>query len=1011
MLARAIRMRSMLRGLSTMAACTRNRHAQNSMLEYFNEVRLLRFKGAASVAQTQRFFSRKRGDPEDDMMAEAEPELLADHRDSQQLPATVAVPDVWPHVPMLAMRRNPLFPRFMKIVEVSNPIIMDLLRRKVKLNQPYVGVFLKKSDGEEEIIHNLDDVYAVGTFAQIQELQDLGDKLRMVVVAHRRIKITGQVVEDVQPPSKPAEDQTTADADADAASKTGSRNARKTRGRAPRRQTHKLRDAAAAEEIVQRQTLESPLPSGRVTPTATPKSPTATAGETATADEEAAETVKKDKETSSGSTSPPVLIVEVENVKQPAYKQTEEVKALTQEIIKTLRDIITMNPLYRESLQQMLHQNQRVVDNPIYLCDLGASLSAGEPGELQKILEETDIPQRLLLALALLKKELELSRLQQKIGREVEEKVKQQHRKYILQEQLKVIKKELGIEKDDKDAIGEKYREKLKDKTVPESIKTVIDEELTKLNFLESHSSEFNVTRNYLDWLTSLPWGVISPENLCLDKATEILNNDHYGMEDIKKRILEFIAVSSLKGTTQGKILCFHGPPGVGKTSIAKSIARALNREYFRFSVGGMTDVAEIKGHRRTYVGAMPGKLIQCLKKTKTENPLVLIDEVDKIGKGYQGDPSSALLELLDPEQNANFLDHYLDVPVDLSRVLFICTANVIDTIPEPLRDRMELIEMSGYVAEEKVAIARQYLIPQAMKDCGLTEKHINITEDALNMLIRSYCRESGVRNLQKQIEKVIRKVAYRLVKKEGEEFPVNADNLTTFLGKQVFSSDRMYNTTPPGVVMGLAWTAMGGSSLYIETSRRHIRAEKPETNTGTLHLTGNLGDVMKESAQIALTVARNFLYTHAPNNKFLEQEHIHLHVPEGATPKDGPSAGVTIITALISLATGKPVRPDVAMTGEVSLKGKVLTVGGIKEKAIAARRSGVTCLILPADNKKDFEELPSFITDGLEVHFASDYDDVYKIAFADTEFTTAETKFTSVGQREKIPSAATATS
>ncbi|KAL7734411.1 hypothetical protein ACLKA6_010741 [Drosophila palustris] len=1025
MFARAVRMRSMLRGLSTMASYTRNRHTQNSMLEYFNEVRLLRFKGAASVAQTQRFFSRKRGDHEDDIMAEAEPELLADHRDSQQLPATVAVPDVWPHVPMLAMRRNPLFPRFMKIVEVSNPIIMDLLRRKVKLNQPYVGVFLKKSDGEEELIHNLDDVYAVGTFAQIQELQDLGDKLRMVVVAHRRIKITGQVVDDVQPPSKPvkmttlhypifniklripAEDQTTADAEA--ASKTGSRSARKARGaRAPRRQTHKLREEAAAEEIVQRQTQESPLPSGRVTPTATPKPPTATAGETASAGAEAAD---KDKEASAGPTSPPVLIVEVENVKQPAYKQTEEVKALTQEIIKTLRDIITMNPLYRESLQQMLHQNQRVVDNPIYLCDLGASLSAGEPGELQKILEETDIPQRLLLALALLKKELELSRLQQKIGREVEEKVKQQHRKYILQEQLKVIKKELGIEKDDKDAIGEKYREKLKDKTVPESIKTVIDEELTKLNFLESHSSEFNVTRNYLDWLTSLPWGVISPENLCLDKATEILNNDHYGMEDIKKRILEFIAVSSLKGTTQGKILCFHGPPGVGKTSIAKSIARALNREYFRFSVGGMTDVAEIKGHRRTYVGAMPGKLIQCLKKTKTENPLVLIDEVDKIGKGYQGDPSSALLELLDPEQNANFLDHYLDVPVDLSRVLFICTANVIDTIPEPLRDRMELIEMSGYVAEEKVAIARQYLIPQAMKDCGLTEKQINITEDALNMLIRSYCRESGVRNLQKQIEKVIRKVAYRLVKKEGEEFPVNADNLTTFLGKQVFSSDRMYITTPPGVVMGLAWTAMGGSSLYIETSRRHIRAEKPETNTGTLHLTGNLGDVMKESAQIALTVARNFLHSNSPNNKFLEQEHIHLHVPEGATPKDGPSAGVTIITALISLATGKPVRPDVAMTGEVSLKGKVLTVGGIKEKAIAARRSGVTCLILPADNKKDFEELPSFITDGLEVHFASVYDDVYKIAFADTGFTTAENKSTTVGQPEKIPSAATASS
>ncbi|XP_017955852.1 lon protease homolog, mitochondrial isoform X2 [Drosophila navojoa] len=1002
MLSRAVRVRAALRGLSTVAACARHRHTQNCMVEYFKEVRLLRYNGAVSMMQTQRFFSRKRNDNEDDLMAEGEPELLADHRDSQQLPATVAVPDVWPHVPMLAMRRNPLFPRFMKIVEVSNPIIMDLLRRKVKLNQPYVGVFLKKTDGEEELIHNLDDVYSVGTFAQIQELQDLGDKLRMVVVAHRRIKITGQVVDDA--PLKSAEDQSTDGTNV--TGKSNNRGVRKTRGRAPRRQTQKLNEAASAEEMAQRQTLEPPLPSGRVEQT------TAATAKNNVEDVKSSTADTTDNSTETGGpTTPPVLIVEVENIKQPVYKQTEEVKALTQEIIKTLRDIITMNPLYRESLQQMLHQNQRVVDNPIYLCDLGASLSAGEPSELQKILEETDIPQRLLLALALLKKELELSRLQQKIGREVEEKVKQQHRKYILQEQLKVIKKELGIEKDDKDAIGEKYREKLKDKTVPESIKTVIDEELTKLNFLESHSSEFNVTRNYLDWLTSLPWGVISPENLCLDKATEILNNDHYGMDDIKKRILEFIAVSSLKGTTQGKILCFHGPPGVGKTSIAKSIARALNREYFRFSVGGMTDVAEIKGHRRTYVGAMPGKLIQCLKKTKTENPLVLIDEVDKIGKGYQGDPSSALLELLDPEQNANFLDHYLDVPVDLSRVLFICTANVVDTIPEPLRDRMELIEMSGYVAEEKVAIARQYLIPQAMKDCGLTEKQINITEDALNMLIRSYCRESGVRNLQKQIEKVIRKVAFRLVKKEGEEFPVNADNLTTFLGKQVFSSDRMYNVTPAGVVMGLAWTAMGGSSLYIETSRRHIRAEKPESTAGVLHLTGNLGDVMKESAQIALTVARNFLYTYDPKNKFLEQEHIHLHVPEGSTPKDGPSAGVTIITALVSLATGKPVRPDVAMTGEVSLKGKVLTVGGIKEKTIAARRSGVTCLILPADNKKDFEELPSFITDGLEVHFASEYEDVYKIAFSDPDFTATknETSSTTEAMRVKIPTAATA--
>ncbi|KAL0271493.1 UNVERIFIED_CONTAM: hypothetical protein PYX00_008574 [Menopon gallinae] len=489
-----------------------------------------------------------------------------------------------------------------------------------------------------------------------------------------------------------------------------------------------------------------------------------------------------------------------------------------------------------------------------------------------------------------------------------------------------------------------------------------------------------SVTRNYLDWLTSLPWGITSDENLDLNRASQILNEDHYGMEDVKKRVLEFIAVSQLKGTTQGKILCFFGPPGVGKTSIARSIARALNREYFRFSVGGMTDVAEIKGHRRTYVGAMPGKVIQCLKKTKTENPLILIDEVDKIGKGYQGDPSSALLEMLDPEQNANFLDHYLDVPVDLSKVLFICTANVVETIPEPLRDRMEMIDVSGYVAEEKLAIAKQYLVPQAMKDSGLKSNQLSISDESLTTLIKSYCRESGVRNLQKHIEKVIRKVAYKVVKQEADRIEVHPNNLSEFVGKPMFTHDRMYEVTPPGVVMGLAWTAMGGSTLYIETDLRRPKDDK--NMEGSLELTGHLGDVMKESARIALTVARNYLREIDPNNNFLYSSHLHLHVPEGATPKDGPSAGCTIVTALLSLAKSLPIRQDVAMTGEVSLKGKILPVGGIKEKTIAAKRVGVKCIILPEENKKDFNDLPAYITEGLEVHFVSTYNDIYKIVF-----------------------------
>ncbi|XP_044756409.1 lon protease homolog, mitochondrial isoform X2 [Coccinella septempunctata] len=854
-----------------------------------------------------------------------------------QLPATVAVPEVWPHVPVIAINKNIVFPRFIKLIEITNPQLIELIRRKVKLNQPYCGIFLKKSEeNEAEVVNNLDDIYHIGVFAQIHEMQDLGDRLRMVVMAHRRIKITGQIL-DIE--EEPVKEETDAE---------------------KRRRKHRNnRLKKGLTETKSSEVKEVPV-----------------AKDTEKETEQKNEKKDEDKEKKLDA----LLMAEVENVVHNKFRQTEEVNALTQEVIKTIRDIISLNPLYRDSLQQMMHQGQRVVDNPVYLSDLGAALTAAESKELQEVLEEMDIPKRLMLSLALLKKELELSKLQQKIGKEVEEKVKQQHRKYILHEQLKVIKKELGLEKEDKDAIGDKFRERIKDKVVPQAVSSVIDEELSKLGFLESHSSEFNVTRNYLDWLTSLPWGVQSEENLNLQRATEILDKDHYGMEDIKRRILEFIAVSQLKGSTQGKILCFHGPPGVGKTSIARSIARALNREYFRFSVGGMTDVAEIKGHRRTYVGAMPGKVIQCLKKTRTENPLVLIDEVDKIGKGYQGDPSSALLEMLDPEQNANFLDHYLDVPVDLSKVLFICTANVTDTIPEPLRDRMEMIDMSGYIAEEKLAIAKEYLLPQAIKDSGLKDDTITLTDDSLKTLIKNYCRESGVRNLQKHIEKVVRKVAYKIVKEETESVTVTPENLFEFVGKPVFTQDRMYDVTPPGVVMGLAWTAMGGSTLFIETTTRKI--QEKDTGEGSMELTGHLGEVMKESAKIALTVARNFLNKVDKDNKFLQTSHLHLHVPEGATPKDGPSAGCTIVTALVSLAQNRPIRQDVAMTGEISLMGKVLPVGGIKEKTIAAKRSGVKCIILPDENRKDFNDLPKFITEGLEVHFVKQFDEIYQIVF-----------------------------
>jgi len=816
---------------------------------------------------------------------------------SQGALAQVLVPDVFPEVPILPVHRNPVFPRFVKMMEITDKDLIELIRVKSRLAQPYAGAFLKKEDGSEaETITSLDDIYQVGAFVQITELYDMGDKMRMVVLGHRRIRITDAL-----------EYSSNVEGNEDAVVET-----------------------------------EPPIP-------------------------------QKKK---------PILMAKVENVLHEPFKLTEEVKALAAEVIKTIRDIIALNPLYKEFLAQLIEGGRRVADNPVHLADFGASLTSAETTQLQEVFEETKIPVRLRLTLELLKKELAVCQLQQQLGKEVEEKVNKQQKKFLLQEQLKIIKRELGLEKEDKDAVGEKFQARIKDLIVPSHAEEVIEEELSKLAFLDTHSSEFNVTRNYLDWLTSIPWGIHSKENFDISQARQVLDDDHYGLQDIKDRILEFIAVSQLNASVQGKILCFTGPPGVGKTSIARSIARALNRQYFRFSVGGMTDVAEIKGHRRTYVGAMPGKIIQCLKKTRTENPLILIDEVDKIGRGVQGDPASALLELLDPEQNSGFLDHYLDVPVDLSKVLFICTANITDTIPGPLKDRMEIINVSGYVEDEKKSIAQTYLIPQARKSAGITEEQVAIHEPTLSLLIKSYCRESGVRNLQKHIEKIFRKAALKIVQGVDGAVEVTTENLHEYVGKPLFNSDRIYDETPPGVVMGLAWTSLGGSTLYIETSLKEQLSSDDTKGQPSMEVTGQLGDVMKESSHIAYTFAKGFIAREDPKNDFFKRAAIHLHVPEGATPKDGPSAGCTIITALLSLATNKPVRQNLAMTGEVSLTGKVLPVGGIKEKTIAARRADVDCIILPEGNRKDFADLPEFVKQGLEVHFVSNYNDVYKIAF-----------------------------
>ncbi|CAG2187769.1 PIM1 [Mytilus edulis] len=888
---------------------------------------------------------------------------------TNSLLAPITVPDYFPNLPVLTINRNIVFPGFRKLITVTDKDLISLLVRKMELRQPYAGVFLKKDESNNaEVVESLSDVYNVGVFVKILSMQVLeaaDKKMIMEVQAYRRIMIKSVLTEDQKPDEE--------------AKKKGKRKNRRRNNvldtflENPKEdsapilpiEASELDENGNPELITPDPELITPDPElitpdpELITPTPPPLSNDILEGLVVTPPE-----------------MPKVLMVETENIKDLPLTSDTKIKALTAEIVKTIQEILMMNHLYRDQLLSILDKGS-VAGDPVFMCDLAAQLlNSVEAKDQQKVLEETDkyyIGVLLFFAdiknviskYELLKIEYDVCKLQRK----------------IVKEQLKVIKRDWGIEKDDKDALEDKFKDQLKDLVVPKHVMEVIDEETNKLSFLDQHSSEFNVTRNYLDWLTNLPWGKYSEENLEIEQAKEVLEEDHYGMEDVKNRILEFIAVSQLKKSTQGKILCFYGPPGVGKTSIARSIAKALNREYYRFSVGGMTDVAEIKGHRRTYVGAMPGKMIQCLKKTKTENPLVLIDEVDKIGKGYQGDPASALLELLDPEQNANFLDHYLDVTVDCSKVLFICTANVTDTIPEPLKDRMEMIDVSGYVAEEKLAIAQKYLVPQAQEHTGITKEGVSISDDAMNTLIKHYCRESGVRNLQKQVEKIYRKAALKMVKENTENIEISTDNLSDYVGKPLFTSDRMYDITPPGVVTGLAWTAMGGATLYIETVLKRA-LEIGSDKDGAMEVTGNLGKVMQESIQLAYTYAKSYMTQTEPDNNFLQKAQLHLHVPEGATPKDGPSAGCTIVTALLSLTLGRPCRQNLAMTGEVSLTGKVLPVGGIKEKTIAAKRSGITCIILPEENRKDYSDLPDFIKDGVEIHFVENYQQVYDIAF-----------------------------
>lgn len=671
------------------------------------------------------------------------------------------------------------------------------------------------------------------------------------------------------------------------------------------------------------------------------------------------------------SRKPPYLVeVEYPEIEDAKEREDEKIKAYALAIINTIKELLPLNPLYNEGLKAYL-QNFSPRD-PSPLTDFAAALTTASGDELQQVLETLPLLPRMEKVLVLVRKELEVAQLQSHIMEEVNEKVSKQQREFFLREQMKVIQRELGLAKDDRSADIDAFNELLQKHTPPDTARTRIDEELKKLSILEPGSPEYAVTRNWLDWACGLPWGQLTADNLDLEHARTTLEANHAGLSDIKDRIIEFLALAAIRGEMRGSILLLVGPPGVGKTSIGRAIAEALERKFFRLSLGGMRDEAEIKGHRRTYIGALPGKLVQALKETGSFNPVILLDEIDKLGSSYQGDPASALLEVLDPEQNNQFLDHYLDLRLDLSRTLFICTANTLDSIPQALLDRMEVIRLPGYIHKEKVAIAKQHLWPKALKQAGIRRGQLKLADSALNQIIEGYAREAGVRNLEKQLNRIIRKSAVKLLAGD-KQVSVTAANLPEFLGEPYFRKEKLQKGI--GVVTGLAWTAMGGATLAIEASRVH-------NGSRGFKQTGQLGAVMKESSEIAYSYVASHLDSYGGTNDWFKDAFIHLHVPEGATPKDGPSAGVTMATALVSLATGRAIKRKLAMTGELTLTGQVLAVGGIREKIIAARRVGIFELILPEACRRDYDELPAYLKEGLTVHFAEHYKDVYRVVF-----------------------------
>jgi len=666
----------------------------------------------------------------------------------------------------------------------------------------------------------------------------------------------------------------------------------------------------------------------------------------------------------------PQLRWEVKIHQDPKDKPAQDLKAYMLAISAEIKELLRLNPLFKEQVNLVVNElNQEI---PGTSMDVISNLLSTDAEQLQELLETFDLRARAELLLKLIKEELEIAKIQQRISQQIEEKVNKQQKEFFLREQLKAIKRELGMEKEEGESEIEKIERKLAEKELPATALKVVHSEIDKLKTLNAQSPDFNVTRTYLETIADLPWGINTTDNDDIKLARKILNEEHYGLDEVKERILEFLSTLIKRGKVSGSIICLVGPPGVGKTSVGKSIANALNRPFFRFSVGGMRDEAEIKGHRRTYIGAMPGKIIQALRRVEASNPVIMLDEIDKIGNSFRGDPASALLEVLDPEQNDSFVDHYLDIPYDLSNVLFVTTANQLDTIPGPLLDRMEVIRLAGYIKNEKVAIARQYLIPKQLREHGFASDEIVFSDEAIALIIEDYAREAGVRNLEKQIRKIIRKVALKQAEEDHFDFQVEARDIKTYLGRPHFRKEQLYNHDIPGVALGLAYTSMGGATLYVEASG----LPKKE---GGFRYTGQLGEVMKESAQIAYSYVQALLARE--NHTYFNEHRVHLHVPAGATPKDGPSAGITMALALYSLAKGQAVRDDTGMTGELTLTGKVLPIGGVKEKTLGAKRVGIQRLIFPEDNRADWEELPEHIKAGIEVHFVDYFADVLKLA------------------------------